>query len=130
MARLVTDPVDLELDSFGDLIVSREFTFTTALKAIAQEIRIRLQTFRGEWFLDLDTGIPYFETDDDPGILGRPYDDERIRRIFRLEILAVEGVVRLKTLRTEFDKSTREVSIRWEAETEFGDTDGVESVTV
>ena len=45
---------DLELDT-GDL------QLTTGADAVRQHLQQRLRTFRGEWFLDLSTGVPYYQ---------------------------------------------------------------------
>lgn len=107
--------VDLELDGDGDLVVDRDAHFTTGLDAVAQGIRIRVQMFEGEWFLDLDTGIPYYQD-----ILGQKFNEVKIRAAFREEILAAPGVGALLELAVTFDNATRILSVTWKVQSSFG----------
>lgn len=114
---LSTDPVDLLFAADADLDVSAGLQFTSGSAAVAQGIRIRIQTFRGEWFLDLDTGVPYYQD-----LLGARFNDARARAAFRDTILSTPGVAKLLSLTVAFDRSTRVLSVSWKVQTEFGDT--------
>ena len=53
---------DLQLDSTEDIKVAvNDVTLTTGREAIRQHLQIRFQTFLGEWFLDPDEGVPYYQ---------------------------------------------------------------------
>jgi hypothetical protein len=126
MALLETDPIDWELDENNDLIIP--LRYTSGIEAVAQGIRIRLQLWRGEWFLDLDAGIPYLPTEDgavteQAAILGQRFDSVKARTAFRREILSTPGVVDIPELRITFDGPTRTLAIEFRAKTAFGDTD-------
>lgn len=114
---LITEPIDLLLDSDGDLVVGTDLSLSSGLAAIVQGVRIRTQTFRGEWFLDLDHGVPWF-TD----ILGQKYNEIRVRAAFRDAILDTPGIASLTSLRVDFSAGTRLLTVAWEAKSEFGDT--------
>ncbi len=77
----------------GDLYLNPNGTvqLTASLSEdVAQELWIRLRLFRGEWFLDPDQGIPYFES-----ILGQKTPLSVIGQIFRSAILSVPGIASL-----------------------------------
>ncbi len=126
MALLEADPVDWELDDNNDLIIP--LRYTSGIAAVAQGIRIRLQLWRGEWFLDLDAGMPYLPTEDgavpeSAAILGQKFDSVKARTAVRREILSTPGVVDIPELRITFDGPTRALGIEFRAKTAFGDTD-------
>lgn len=54
---------------------------------VAQRLYIMLKTFAGEWYLNTDHGIPYFQS-----ILGQKTTSQAIDLIFQQKILAEEGV--------------------------------------
>jgi hypothetical protein len=112
--------VDWALDDDGDV----EFPFrltTPGVEAVKQGIRIRIQTFLGEWFLDLDFGIPWFEK-----ILGQKFNEAEIRNAFRALILETPGVLELISLTATYTSATRTVAIDWVVRT----ADGVVADTV
>lgn len=110
-----TRPIDLLLDSDGDLVIDSDVHFSTGVNAVAQGIRIRLQNFKGEWFLDLDDGVPYYQD-----ILGQKYDQNKVRDAFRDAILATPGVEELLKLEVSFDGQTRTLSVEWEVRAATG----------
>ncbi len=125
MALLETDPVCFKRTETGDLLFPLELA--RGLEAVAIGIRTRLHLCRGEWFLNLDIGIPYLPTDDgvvpeSAAILGQPYDPIKTRVAFVREIMTVPAVVELPIFRTNFDGPTRVLSITWVALTRFGET--------
>lgn len=125
MAILVTDGVVFRRDANGDLLFPLQLA--TGLEAVSIGIRTRLLMCRGEWFLDLDAGIPYLPTADgvvteQMAILGQAFDPVKVRAAFIREILATPGVVDVPLFRMVFDGPTRVLSITWIAKTRFGDT--------
>ncbi len=126
MPLLESDKIDWELDNNNDLIIP--LRYTSGIEAVVQGIRIRLQLWRGEWFLDLDAGMPYLPTEDGAvderaAILGQRFDSVKTRVAVRKEILSTPGVLDIPELRTTFDGPTRTLGIEFRAKTAFGDTD-------
>lgn len=122
----VADPIDLAIDPItGDMIVTDDVQFVRGVDAIAQLIRIAVLMFAGEWFADLDEGIPYFLR---PGvnaglvILGQRFREARVLASFRPAIAAVEGVAEIVSLSASFERATRLMSVQWVVRTAFGDT--------
>lgn len=115
--------VDLELDADGDLVVDTDAHLTTGLDAVAQEIRIRVQMFRGECFTDLDFGIPYLPRDGVPvseALLGERFNQVRALTAFRAAIAAAPHADTIDSLSCTFDRPTRTMSVDWRVITAFG----------
>jgi len=106
-----------KLDASGDL----DFTATgmstlSGLDAVVQNIKTACALFKGEWFWDLDAGVPYFED-----ILGQTYDQQTIITAFRRQILKVPYVLKVLDIESAFDAATRTLTVTFEVSTEFGD---------
>lgn len=114
---LSTDPIDLLLAADADLDVSAGLQFSSGTAGVAQGIRIRVLTFKGEWFLDLDFGVPYYED-----VLAQRFNEHKARAAFRDVILGAPGVAELISLTVAFDRSTRVLSVAWKVRTAFDDT--------
>lgn len=108
-------PVTLALDEDGDVIVP--LRFLRGLEAVAQGVRVRMQMFKGEWFLDLSTGVPWWQD-----ILGQRFEYNRVAAALRRPILETPGVTDIVSLSIVFDAQTRLMTVSWVARTAFGDT--------
>ena len=52
---------DIKLNAAGDIdLSSGGAELVTGLDASAQRLKIAMQSFQGDWFLDLADGLPYF----------------------------------------------------------------------
>ena len=100
---------DLLLSSTNDLMLIGN------AERVAQQIKISLKAFLGEWFLDTGFGLPYFEE-----ILVKNPNMMIVREIIRDCILAVSGVVKVNELTVEFDRSARTLLIAHETITTEG----------
>lgn len=100
---------DLEIGSDGDLII------VTGIDAIAQHWGIRLQFFRGEWFLDTRLGIPYFEE-----VLIKAPDLNVVQSLLREATRKTPGVIAINSFELGFDGVTRTLSLDSRALTEEG----------
>lgn len=72
-------------------------------KRIAQQIKVHLLTFLGEWFLDTTFGVPYFES-----ILIKSPRRAQVESIIRAKIKSVPGVLRVPSIQVKIDNETRE----------------------
>ncbi|MEX4399579.1 hypothetical protein MZA86_01045 [Haemophilus influenzae] len=71
--------IDLKLSGQHDLMIKdRKLVLVDGVNQKAQQIKVVLLTFLGEWFLDTTIGLPYFDE-----ILTRNPDNARIQSIFR-----------------------------------------------
>jgi len=78
--------------------------------SIAQHVKIRLQFFLNEWFLDRNLGIPYFER-----ILVKNPDLTTISNIFQEAILETAGILSLATFDMQFNTTTRTLTVTFKA---------------
>lgn len=67
--------------------LTTEFTTQPFTQTVAQRLKIRLLTFRGEWFMDINYGVPYWQQ-----LLGMKPSKSTTDRIFQQQILLENGV--------------------------------------
>lgn len=112
-------PRTLKLDADGDLDFSTgNLQVLAGAEAIVQGVLVRLQFFKGEWFLDLDAGIPYFQS-----VLVKNPDPNVLQTIFREAILATPGVLALTSLVLTLDRVTRRLTVAFRISTDVGELD-------
>lgn len=98
--------MNFQLDDDGDLLFSdSEVQFVSGQDEIAQILEVRLKTILGEWFLDLELGVPYFSK-----ILKKNPIDSEIESAIITEISNSPGVVSVESLDMELSP-TRELSV-------------------
>jgi len=116
---LQSDPRDLLLGSDNDLVIGKDLSFTSGVQAVAQSCRIALQMFAGEWFLNLDVGIPYWDE-----ILGQKpaVAIPAAELAFRDALRNVVGVLSIPVLTVQYVGATRALNVTWQVSTVFGDT--------
>lgn len=120
---LSTDPIDFLRDDDGDIVIPLQFS--RGLIGVAQALRTRVLLVRGEWFLDLDVGVPYLPSDtveDSAALLGQRFNAVKARAAFREAIEGAPAVVEILALTVAFDGATRGLTVAWTVRTEFGDT--------
>lgn len=119
MARLSTDRVTWKLDDTNwDLVfVNRQIAWVVGSEAVGQQIKFRLKTFRGEWFLNKETGFPWFQD-----VLGTQYDEAAQKTLFVDFVKQTAGVASVDRTTISFDAETRVMSVEYEVTTIFGDT--------
>lgn len=107
---------DLKLNSNHDLMFkNNRLVLVDGANQKAQQIKIALLTFLGEWFLDTSHGVPYFEQ-----VLLKQVDKVKIENVFRQKIAAVKDVKRVLKLNTQIDRKERLLLVEFEAETDEG----------
>lgn len=100
---------DLKLSKLGDLDLDAQgrATLIGGAEQIAQQIRLTLSIFLGEWFLDISFGVPYFES-----ILGKGRTKSEIEAVVRKKVRDVPGVVTVGEVVIEMKAKERSVDIR------------------
>jgi len=108
---------DLKLDENGDLEIGPDgdLIIVTGIDAIRQHLRIRLQFFRGEWFLDTRLGIPYFEE-----VLIKAPDLNVVQSLLREAVRETPGVISITSFELDFEGVTRKLSLDFDALTTEG----------
>jgi len=96
--------MDFLLDNQHDLVLDgNDLALTTSETETVQELGIRLQFFKGEWFLDITAGVPYLQD-----VLKKAVSVRAISALFKKEILSVPTVSEL----LEFELSYEDRSLR------------------
>jgi hypothetical protein len=130
MTLLITDGVDIAINpTTGDIAIGSNGGpyLSTGLTGVVQAVRIALQLFVGEWFLNLDAGMPWYPNAaaNVSGILGQKMNKTTtvvVRAAITNAILAVNGVTSLLQLALAWDANTRTLTITWQAQCTFGNT--------
>lgn len=122
---MATDtPRDFALNADGDLDVSMgDFTLTRGVEAIQQAIKIKLQFFQGEWFLDLTAGVPFYQS-----VLVKNPSPSVLQSIFRKAILEVPGVLAVTSLNIVISRVTRALTVSFTATTDVGELSATEEI--
>ena len=108
---------DFGLDDDGDEYAdSTGLAMTGDLPGIKQQTTLRLGFFKGEWFLNEDTGIPWYEE-----IIVKNPNLIRIREIFRDAILSVTGIREVTFMDLLFSSYARTLSVNFRASTDLGE---------
>ncbi len=74
-------------------------------ESVAQRVKTRLWSFQGDWFLNLEHGLPWLPN------FERPADLRQIESMIKHAILQTHGVRELLNLELEWDASTRHLTI-------------------
>jgi len=82
---------------------------------VAQEVKINLLAFLGEWFLDVTFGVPYLED-----ILVKNPHMPSIETIFRFHILDVPHVTLITSFNMTWDRARRTLTVNFAANTDYG----------
>ena len=109
--------LDLALDAKKhDLIIADgDFIVIDNAERVAQQIKIQLLTWIGEWFLDTTHGVPYLDY-----ILVKNPNLELIASIFREQIMKVDDVDFVNSLEIDYDAQARTMTVEYEASTSYG----------
>lgn len=86
---------------------------------VAQRLRIKLQTYLGEWFLNIETGVPYYER-----ILRKGVRKQDVDVIFQTLIREEPDVLEI----VEFDSTlsaSREYSLNFRVRVSEGTTEAI-----
>jgi len=95
-----------------DLVLTDEKNLkltNTLTEFVSQKIENVLLFFKGEWFLDYEKGIPYFEK-----IFTKNPDINLINTIFIREIKKIVEIVEIVRFETEYSASERTFTIDFE----------------
>ena len=99
-------------------LVDRDFFLTVdTSRYVAQKLRVRLSFFRGEWYLNAEKGIPYYDE-----ILVKNPNLNFIEDLLKAEISTVPEVEELLDFVLEYEGTTRELSVTFTVRITSGET--------
>lgn len=116
---------DLKLDTTThDLAIEAyDFGLVDGIERVQQQIKIRLAFFLGEWFLDTEFGIPWFQE-----LLGqKPVPLDRVDAVLREQIAGVPDVESIESLSLDYTAATRKLTVTFRVKTTFGTIDQTEA---
>lgn len=82
---------------FNNGPLTKEFTTQPFTQTVAQRLKIRLLTFREEYFMDVEYGVPYWQ------ILGNKNKKESVDLIIQQEVLKEIGVKEITSFKSTFE---------------------------
>lgn len=105
-----------------DLVFINGETPTTGgyLDALVQRLYIRLRTFFGDWYLNVEYGVPYLER-----ILGHKVKKSTVDAIIQEQIMLERGVKQIMNFKSSLDPISREYVCEFRVKAEGGATSGV-----
>ena len=110
--------MDIKLTTDNDIeVVNYAMSLIEEDEAIKQRLLVALQIFKGEWFLDTDLGVPYFQTIFQKGVTKGVVDS-----ILKRKIEAVEGVSRIVSFTSTLNNATRDYSCTFVCKTTTNET--------
>lgn len=99
------------------VLQNRSLCFTSSnSEYYAQKLKIILSMFKGEWYLNNQLGLPYFEE-----IFVKNPNLNRIQDLFKKEIINVDGIDTIETFNLEYDNIERELTVIFTARLKDGD---------
>ena len=101
---------DLELDELTGTI-----KMVSDGDEVCQQVRTRLLFYLGEWFLDTSVGIPYFQE-----VFTKPAIISLVESRLKDEIISTPGVLSLDSFATNFNSTTRALTVSFSATTIYG----------
>lgn len=110
MKDLALNPLTHDLE-----IRDQDILFVEKTDYIVQKLKIKLQFFLGEWFLDTSIGIPFFEE-----ILIKNPNLPDIENLLKAAIIEVDGVNEILEFESNFSKSTRSLDTTFKVNTDYG----------
>lgn len=110
---MATKPVR-RLDAKHDTTFGRGFrNIATLAEATQQRLRCQLLVILGEWFLDTDAGVPWWQptTSDVLPIMGKRRDLGYAEAVLKAKILACDGVATIDTFSLVPNPKTRALKV-------------------
>lgn len=101
----------------GDIdLTANDASFCIGSQEVLQRVRQRLRCFKGEWYLNTSIGIDYFND-----IFVANPNMTIITAIFKREILATPGIIKLTAFSMSIDRVLRKLSITFSGTSVSGD---------
>jgi hypothetical protein len=109
--------MNIGVNSDNDIyFVDGELPLVTGIEELRQLVGQVLRSFLGDWFLDYEIGLPYFQT-----IFQKATSISDIEGIFLDRISGIPGILDISKFDIEYDPETRLLNIVFTSRT----TDGI-----
>lgn len=113
------------LDESGDIVIRNgQFVFVEGDEELAQQVRLSLQTEKGEWFLDLEEGMDYTP------IFSKQFNDTEARDAMLEAISDVSEPLLAEEISFVRDTKARKMEIKPILRKENGDELDLEGVEI
>lgn len=99
---------DIAINQYDGLLIGNA-------ERVAQQMKIVLLEWLGEWFLDSRDGIDYLGY-----ILVKNPNMSHIKSILTTALLAVDGVASIDSMTFDWDRSNRQLAVTYAATTDYG----------
>lgn len=112
------------LDTAHDMTFGRGFAnYSATAESTAQRLRCNMLTVQGEWFLDTDIGVPWWQPEGNgvQPIMGGIRNLQYAEAVIKAAILATEGIATIEAFSMSFVGKTRKLSINVRVTTDDGD---------
>ena len=106
------------ISAVGDL--AEDFAVVDGMEAVRQRVLQHLRFTLGEWFLEPDEGVPYFD-----GLFADNTGVSLASQLIAAEVQRVDGVTSVQVARADLDSTIRRLSV----ELRVGTADGELTIT-
>lgn len=108
--------MNISLSSDNDIqIIDAGLPLVTGIEEIRQIVGQVLRSFKGDWFLNFEKGMPYFQT-----LLAKATSVAGIEAIYLDVIGKIPGILDIRTFTLSFDVPNRIMNIAFTAQTSDG----------
>tara|TARA_B100000029_G_scaffold324168_1_gene316592 strand:- start:122 stop:469 length:348 start_codon:yes stop_codon:yes gene_type:complete len=107
--------MNIELVENDFAFIDNKVKMLSNIDEMVQKISNCLNSFKGDWFLDLSLGVPYFQE-----IYIKGISKEELIAIFMNYLSQIDGVIAINTIDVEHDPSTRTSTLSFTAKTKDG----------
>jgi hypothetical protein len=106
----------LDRDSHDLAVIDGDLQLVRGVDLIRQRLKQRILTISGEWFLDENIGLPWFQEFSQKGI-----DDERVKAAILRVIAETQGVAEVVEFDMSPDRRARKLMVSFRVTTTLGD---------
>lgn len=101
--------IDLKLDEENDLIINHKGDFeliSNEKEYYKQKVKLELNTFYSEWFLDSEVGLAWYE------MLGnKDFDEAKLNLYLKKKIEEIDGVKEVEIISSDLNREKRHCNI-------------------
>ena len=115
-SRIDMSDILLDRDSHDLAVIDGDLQLVRGVDLIRQRLKQRILTISGEWFLDENIGLPWFQEFSQKGI-----DDERVKAAILRVIAETQGVSEVVEFDMSLDRRARKLMVSFRVTTTLSD---------